>query len=124
MQTALLALTDEFTTDAWTSLGGPVLRELAAEQGLRITAEALVPGDAAALGRTLRDVAAQGCQVILLLGAGSFPEVLAAALAEVPHTVLPGGNGYRLDRALLLVLPAAGDQGGAWVPVLAGVPGN
>lgn len=126
IQTGIIAVTPDLTTDGWQALGGPSVLVAAPRHGLRVTAEALVPPMADRLTAVLTDFASQGCRVVLVLGgSGTGPDgiapqtCLALAGRELPafgeriRRDLPPDSPDFMDRslavftdqALILVLP-------------------
>jgi len=88
----VITVSDRASQGFYDDLGGPALKEAAAQYGWQLLAEAIVPDEIDRIGETVRSFSAQGCALILTTGGtGAAPrDVTPEAIRSIMRVELPG----------------------------------
>lgn len=92
LRVGILTISDRASRGEYDDLGGPALKEAAAQYGWNVMAEGLVPDEKAAIQQKIRDFEKAGCGLILTTGGtGIAPrDVTPEAVREIMTKELPG----------------------------------
>lgn len=123
----IVTISDRASRGEYDDLGGPALRQAAEGYGWSVRAERLVPDDAGAIQRALRELIAQDCRLILTTGGTGisprdvtpeavrgialrelpgFGEVMRAESMKItPNAILSRSLAAVVDRVLVVCLP-------------------
>jgi molybdopterin adenylyltransferase len=88
----IITISDRAARGQYQDLGGPALKKAAADNGWRVSAEALVPDEKREIQRAIREQIGRGCRLILTTGGtGVAPrDVTPEAVREIAVRELPG----------------------------------
>jgi molybdopterin adenylyltransferase len=96
----VITISDRASKGLYDDLGGPALKQAAAERGWKVTAEALVPDEKREIQRAIRAQTAGGCHLILTTGGTgvALRDVTPEAVREIAARELPGfGEVMRIE---------------------------
>jgi molybdopterin adenylyltransferase len=96
----IITISDRASKGLYEDLGGPALKQAAAQHGWKVVAEALVPDEKREIQRAIREQLAKGCHLILTTGGtGVAPrDVTPEAVREIASRELPGfGEVMRME---------------------------
>jgi molybdopterin adenylyltransferase len=100
IETGIITVSDRASRGLYDDLGGPALRQAAAQHGWKVTAEALVPDEKRDIQRAIREQINQGCHLILTTGGtgAALRDVTPEAVREMAVRELPGfGEVMRME---------------------------
>ncbi|MGI8480924.1 MAG: MogA/MoaB family molybdenum cofactor biosynthesis protein [Chthoniobacterales bacterium] len=88
----IITVSDRAAAGDYADLGGPALKEAALKFGWDVSAEAVVPDDAARIQETIRSFSAQGCGLILTTGGTGIADrdVTPEAIRAIMRVEVPG----------------------------------
>ena len=96
----IITISDRASKGLYDDLGGPALKTAAASYGWKVLAEALVPDEKREIQRAVRELIAQGCELILTTGGTgvALRDVTPEAIREIAIRELPGfGEVMRIE---------------------------
>ncbi|MEP6778030.1 MAG: MogA/MoaB family molybdenum cofactor biosynthesis protein [Chthoniobacterales bacterium] len=104
----IITVSDRAAAGDYADLGGPALKEAALKFGWDVSAEAVVPDDAARIQETIRSFSAQGCGLILTTGGTGIAErdVTPEAIRAIMRVEVPG-FGETMRRESMAITPNA-----------------
>ncbi len=100
IQAGIITISDRASKGLYDDLGGPALKQAAAEYGWKVLAEALVPDEKREIQRAIREHIAKGCYLILTTGGTGVAarDVTPEAVREIATRELPGfGEAMRME---------------------------
>lgn len=100
IRTGIITISDRASRGLYDDLGGPALKQAAAERGWQVLAEALVADEKADIQRAIREQIAKGCHLVLTTGGTgvALRDVTPEAVREIALRELPGfGEVMRLE---------------------------
>jgi molybdopterin adenylyltransferase len=100
IETGIITVSDRAARGLYDDLGGPALREAAAQRGWKVVAEALVPDEIRDIQRAIREQINKGCHLILTTGGTgvALRDVTPEAVREIAARELPGfGEVMRME---------------------------
>ena len=88
----IVTVSDRAAKGLYDDLGGPALRQAAAERGWKVVAESLVPDEKREIQRAIREQLNQGCHLVLTTGGTGVAarDVTPEAVLEIAVRELPG----------------------------------
>lgn len=108
IETGIITVSDRAARGLYDDLGGPALREAAAQCGWKVVAEALVPDEIRDIQRAIREQINKGCQLVLTTGGTgvALRDVTPEAVREIAVRELPG-FGERMRMESMRITPNA-----------------
>jgi molybdopterin adenylyltransferase len=100
IRTGIITISDRASRGLYDDLGGPALRRAVEDRGWNVVTEALVPDEKSEIQRAVRELIAQGCQLILTTGGTgvALRDVTPEAVREMAIRELPGfGEAMRME---------------------------
>jgi len=95
----IITISDRASRGEYEDLGGPALKQAAAENGWNVVAEGVVPDEPRDIQRAVRELISQGCQLVLTTGGtGVAPrDVTPEAVRALADREIPGfGEAMRM----------------------------
>jgi molybdopterin adenylyltransferase len=96
----IITVSDRASRGLYDDLGGPALRQAAAQHGWTVVAEALVPDEKRDIQRAIREQVNKGCHLILTTGGTgvALRDITPEAVREMAVRELPGfGEVMRME---------------------------
>jgi molybdopterin adenylyltransferase len=92
IEVGIITISDRASRGLYDDLGGPALKKAAEGYGWKIVADALVPDEKRDIQRSIREMIAKGCSLILTTGGTgvSLRDVTPEAVREIAIRELPG----------------------------------
>ncbi len=100
IEVGIITISDRASRGLYDDLGGPALKKAAEGYGWKIVADALVPDEKRDIQRSIREMIAKGCSLILTTGGTgvSLRDVTPEAVREIAIRELPGfGEVMRIE---------------------------
>ena len=100
IQSGIITISDRASKGLYDDLGGPALKKAAEGYGWKVVAEKLVPDEKRAIQRAIKELVAQGAQLILTTGGTgvALRDVTPEAVREIAIRELPGfGEVMRIE---------------------------
>ena len=127
IQVGLITISDRASRGLYDDLGGPALKQAAADYGWRILHDLLVPDEKREIQQAIHELIAKGCQLILTTGGtgvalrdvtpeavreialrelAGFGEVMRAESIKItPNAILSRNLAVVVDKTLVICLP-------------------
>lgn len=92
IRAGIITISDRAARGLYDDLGGPALKQAAAELGWQVAAESLVPDEKRDIQNAIREMVQQGCHLILTTGGTgvALRDVTPEAVRELALRELPG----------------------------------
>lgn len=92
IRAGIITISDRAARGLYDDLGGPALKQVAAELGWQVVAESLVPDEKRDIQNAIREMVQQGCHLILTTGGTgvALRDVTPEAVRELALRELPG----------------------------------
>ncbi len=92
IRAGIITISDRAARGLYDDLGGPALKQAAAELGWQVVAESLVPDEKRDIQNAIREMVQQGCHLILTTGGTgvALRDVTPEAVRELALRELPG----------------------------------
>jgi molybdopterin adenylyltransferase len=92
IRAGILTISDRAARGLYDDLGGPALKQAAAQHGWQVAAESLVPDEKRDIQNAIREMIQQGCHLILTTGGTgvALRDVTPEAVRELALRELPG----------------------------------
>ncbi len=92
IRAGIITISDRAARGLYDDLGGPALKQAAAEHGWQVAAESLVPDEKRDIQNAIREMVQQGCHLILTTGGTgvALRDVTPEAVRELALRELPG----------------------------------
>ncbi|MCL4785434.1 MAG: MogA/MoaB family molybdenum cofactor biosynthesis protein [Verrucomicrobia bacterium] len=92
IRAGIITISDRAARGLYDDLGGPALKQAAAELGWQVVAESLVPDEKRDIQKAIREMVQQGCHLILTTGGTgvALRDVTPEAVRELALRELPG----------------------------------
>ncbi|MDX1953447.1 MAG: MogA/MoaB family molybdenum cofactor biosynthesis protein [Verrucomicrobiota bacterium] len=100
IKVGIITISDRASKGLYDDLGGPALKAASSQYGWEMMGEALVPDEKESIQRSVRDLIAKGCQLILTTGGTgvALRDVTPEAVREIAIRELPGfGEVMRME---------------------------